>query len=164
MTNLFLKGLEGCVNLEELSLDDNCISRIEGISRLARLRMLSLGHNYIFNIDKEHLNHKNNLEYLCLENNFISSLSGLRELTGLNELYISNNRIDSVREVFYLKVSHLMSFIQITRLKIFNSWKVELSKLHLVIHLVQNINLVKSTHYNGRSHINILDFPNVHIF
>ena len=98
-----MQGLDGCSNLEELSLEHNCITRIEGLSRLTKLKHLSLGHNYITALDSTTLSNLSQLQYLCMENNKIPSLLGIQKLASLMELYMGNNTIDNVREVFYLK-------------------------------------------------------------
>jgi Leucine-rich repeat (LRR) protein len=100
------QGLDGCSKLEELSLENNCIRRLEGASFWPQLRRLSLGHNFITTFEGSGLDKNGNrLQCLSAESNNITSLSGLQKVSGLVELYLSNNLIDSVREVFSLKVN-----------------------------------------------------------
>lgn len=80
------------------------ISKVEGVQHLKHLQRLSLGHNCISNLDGSGLECLPNLMYLTLDNNRISSLAGLHKVQGLVELYLANNRIETLREVFYLKV------------------------------------------------------------
>ena len=91
------------MNLEELSLEHNCITKLEGLTRLVRLRRLSLGHNYISSLDGSAIEHLQQLQYLSMENNKVSGLFGVQKTTSLVELYLGNNNIDNIREVFYLK-------------------------------------------------------------
>lgn len=103
--------------MEELSLQDNCICRIEGISKLTQLRRLSLGNNCIVSIENTGLQCLSSLHYLSLENNLISSLMGIQKLSTLVEFYIGNNKITNMREVFYLKVNNkLLNFNTVERL------------------------------------------------
>ena len=63
------QGLDLCQNLEELSLEHNCITRIEGISKLTNLVTLMLGHNYIQSLENSGLDKLLNLQYLSIESN-----------------------------------------------------------------------------------------------
>ncbi len=107
--NSCLQGLDNCVKLEELSFENNCLTKIDGLVRLTHLRRLSLGHNYITSLDDGVLERLTQLQYLSLENNTITSLAGLQRLSSLIELYLANNDIANIREVFYLKVGILPS-------------------------------------------------------
>lgn len=49
------QGLDGCSQLEELYLDDNCIYKLDGLSRLHGLRRLSLSNNYLSQLDPSEL-------------------------------------------------------------------------------------------------------------
>jgi len=96
--------------MEELSLENNCISRLEGISNLVHLRRLSVGNNYLSAVDTAGLHCLTHLHYLSMENNCLVSLAGLQKVNSLVEVYIGNNLICNVREVFFLKVT-LMEFL-----------------------------------------------------
>lgn len=97
------------MRLEELSLDNNCISRLEGISKLTQLRRLCLACNFISTLENSGIHYLGHLTYLSLEGNRLSSLLGLQKMSTLVELYVGNNLICSVREIFYLKVSSIQS-------------------------------------------------------
>ncbi len=117
-TEFYLQGLEQCHNLEELSLEHNCISKLEGIGRLSKLRHLSLSHNYIVSLEHSGLEHLANLHYLALDSNRVNSLAGMQRVQVLVEFYIGNNNVANVREIFYLKVSNstdLVNFLKFFR-------------------------------------------------
>ena len=103
---LLLQGLDHCHRLEELSLENNCICKIEGVSKLTQLRRLSVGKNYITSLENTGLHFLTHLHYLALDNNKVSSIIGLQSMTSLVELYVGNNQISNIRDVFHLKVSH----------------------------------------------------------
>ena len=92
--------------MEELSLEHNCISKLEGIGRLSKLRHLSLSHNYIVSLEHSGLEHLANLHYLALDSNRVNSLAGMQRVQVLVEFYIGNNNVANVREIFYLKVGN----------------------------------------------------------
>ena len=100
------QGLDSCTKLEELSLERNCIKRLEGFGQLIRLRRLSIGYNCIGTIDG--LEQLVQLQYLSLESNAIATLTGLQKLIGLSELYANNNLVHNIREVFCLKVCDVL--------------------------------------------------------
>lgn len=99
------KGFDHCMKLQELSLENNCISKLEGISKLTQLKRLCLGNNLISTLENTGIHYLVQLTYLSLEGNRLSSLLGLQKMSTLVELYVGNNIISSVREIFYLKVS-----------------------------------------------------------
>ena len=98
------------MNIEELSLEHNCITKIENISKLTKLKRLTLGHNYLSSLDGCGLDKLTQLQYISVESNRLKSLLGLQRNTALIEVYAGNNLIENVREVFYLKVSVLNEF------------------------------------------------------
>ena len=98
-----ISGLDNCTNLEELHLENCCLTRLEGFHRLVKLRRLDLGHNLIAALDATVLEKLTSLTYLCLDNNKITSLAGLHRCVSLIELYLGNNAISNIREVFCLK-------------------------------------------------------------
>ena len=98
------QGLENCTKLEDLSLDDNCISRLDGLGKLTRLRRLSLAHNQLTSLDTGTLAFLPHLIYLAVDDNHLTSLAGLQQAQSLVELYIGNNIITNIREIFLLKV------------------------------------------------------------
>lgn len=92
-----MKGLQSCMALEELFLEDNRITVIENLSNCTRLKRLDLGSNAITTITG--MEKLDNLTQLSLENNQVSSLSGLQHLASLMELYIANNLIAQTSEL-----------------------------------------------------------------
>ena len=105
--------------MEELSLEDNCISKLEGLHSLKNLQKLSLGHNFISTVESSGLEHLPSLVYLSLDCNRITTLAGLQKLQSLAELYVANNRIETLREVFYLKVKLAQSKNSVNSLSAF---------------------------------------------
>ena len=97
--------MDHCYRLEELSLENNCIAKLEGVSKLTQLRRLSVGKNYITSLENTGLHFLVHLHYLSLDNNKISSIVGLQSMTSLVELYVGNNQVANIRDVFHLKVS-----------------------------------------------------------
>ena len=98
------QGLDRCSQLEELSLDNNCIRHIEGASHWPLLQRLSLADNLISSIDDSGLDSLTRLQYLSLENNCITSMTGFQQISALSELYLSGNLVNNARSIFSLKV------------------------------------------------------------
>eukprot|EP00736_Rhodelphis_marinus_P010350 Rmarinus@m.14060 len=96
-----LEGLENCTFLEELSLEENRIMKIENLDNLTFMKKLDLGKNKISRI--EGLLNLSHLTQLSIEDNELSSLAGLSHLSNLMELYAGNNRISDLREILQLK-------------------------------------------------------------
>jgi len=96
-----IEGLEKCVLLEELSLEDNRVIKLENLGCLTMLARLDLGKNKITRVEGlEALTH---LTQLSLEDNDVTSLSPLAKLPSLMEVYIGNNRLGQLKEVQHLK-------------------------------------------------------------
>jgi Leucine-rich repeat (LRR) protein len=89
-----LTGLEYCVNLGWLYLDDNNISDISSLAGLTNLQELHLGGNNISDISA--LAHLTNLWYIGLHQNSISDISPLAGLTNLEELFLGGNNISDL--------------------------------------------------------------------
>ena len=90
-------------NLEVLLLDDNPIKDIEPISELTNLKELSLSNTKINNITP--LANLTNLEFLNISN--CENLKGyfvLKNLKNLKVLNIAGNSIDSLSELYALKI------------------------------------------------------------
>ncbi|XP_010253998.1 PREDICTED: protein phosphatase 1 regulatory subunit pprA-like [Nelumbo nucifera] len=68
-------GFQDCVSLEELYLSHNGISKMEGLSTLANLRVLDVSSNKLTTIDD--IEHLTRLEDLWLNDNQIASLEGI---------------------------------------------------------------------------------------
>lgn len=107
------QGLECCSRLEEVSLENNCITKLDGLGKLSHLIRLSLAQNYVTSVDGAMLQHLTSLAYLSLENNLMTCLSGLQRLTALMELYMGNNQVASIREAYFLKVGWIIHYINL---------------------------------------------------
>eukprot|EP00795_Rhopilema_esculentum_P008396 gene8396-14373_t len=99
----FYKGLESCPRIEELSLAGNCISKLEGIDHLLKLKSLNLDNNNLMSIDATNFEKLSELRHLSLENNSIARIKGLQKAVSLYDLFIGNNKITNMREIFHLK-------------------------------------------------------------
>jgi hypothetical protein len=96
ITNIsLLENLNTLIDLEELILDNNRISKIQSLDTLINLKKLSLKNNNISKI--EGLNKLSKLEVLNLENNKISELEGLNNLINLKELNLWDNQIKELK-------------------------------------------------------------------
>jgi len=96
-----IQGLERCVLLEELLMEENRITKIENVEQLHNLKKLDLGKNKIAAI--ENLLALTKLAQLSLEDNEVTALSGLAKLSTLLELYLGNNRVADLKEALNLK-------------------------------------------------------------
>lgn len=84
-----LSKLENC---EQLSLSTNCIEKISSLNGLRKLKILSLGRNYIKNLgglDPV----ADTLEQLWVSYNNIEKLKGITVLKKLRVLYMGNNSV-----------------------------------------------------------------------
>lgn len=91
-------SLGSLVNCERLALSTNSIDRINPLTGMSKLKILSLGRNVIKKIEKLE-DVAGTLEELWLSYNNISTLDGLSHLTNLTTLYLSNNAIKSWAEL-----------------------------------------------------------------
>uniref|UniRef100_A0A8C6WKY8 Uncharacterized protein n=1 Tax=Neogobius melanostomus TaxID=47308 RepID=A0A8C6WKY8_9GOBI len=125
-------GLDCCLKLEELSLNNNNITTVTGerqphsehstsvlyevcnrrhflflvgLLKLRSLNRLSLDGNQLTHLDASVLEQLPNLTFLSLDRNAISSLHGIQRVRPLLELYIGNNHVSTTRDIYYLKVS-----------------------------------------------------------
>uniref|UniRef100_A0A3B3TFY9 Leucine rich repeat containing 9 n=1 Tax=Paramormyrops kingsleyae TaxID=1676925 RepID=A0A3B3TFY9_9TELE len=98
-----IEGLEKCRQLKELSLDDNDISRLDGLSCLHQLTRLSMNGNRLSSLDTCIFDELPFLHFLSMENNRLGSLRGTQRARSLFELYVGNNRIGATRDIYYLK-------------------------------------------------------------
>ncbi|KAK3279254.1 hypothetical protein CYMTET_12847 [Cymbomonas tetramitiformis] len=88
-----ITALHQCVNLVELNLSDNLVSKIEGIETLSKLKKLVLTNNKITRV--ENLGSLESLEHLLIQGNQITSLEALNlplltQLPKLRSLYLKN--------------------------------------------------------------------------
>lgn len=100
-----IDNLFGIESLTKLQLDNNIITRIQGLDSLVQLKWLDLSFNLIEKI--EGLENLRLLEDLSLFQNRITMLEGLDTLENLNVLSVGNNLIlsldDSVRYLHGLR-------------------------------------------------------------
>ncbi|GLI69173.1 hypothetical protein VaNZ11_013742 [Volvox africanus] len=90
---LRISGLDRCINLVELNLTGNQITKIEGLESTVQLQRLILTSNKITAIDG--LSHLSRLEGLWLQDNRLASLESLAlpqlaQLPALHSLYLQN--------------------------------------------------------------------------
>ncbi|XP_059047318.1 dynein axonemal light chain 1-like [Achroia grisella] len=84
--------LSSLLNCEKLSLSTNTIEKVSGLNTLKKLRILSLGRNYIKSFaGMECLG--DTLEELWISYNLIEKLKGINVLRNLKVLYMSNNLV-----------------------------------------------------------------------
>ncbi|KAM3955260.1 dynein axonemal light chain 1 [Aphomia sociella] len=84
-------------NCEKLSLSTNTIEKVSGLNTLKKLRILSLGRNYIKSFaGMECLS--DTLEELWISYNLIEKLKGINVLRNLKVLYMSNNLVKEWNE------------------------------------------------------------------
>ncbi|KAF6771460.1 hypothetical protein AHF37_09919 [Paragonimus kellicotti] len=98
-------------NLEEISAQDNCLTSVEKLGSLRKLRRLLVGRNFLksFHVPKE--NGFSSLEVLVLQSNCIQLLSELSTCCKLKELYVGNNSITELKAIINLKtLTDLMVF------------------------------------------------------
>lgn len=100
-TILDLSGIEGCENLETLTLASTKIEDITPLKSLTKLRKLDLTDNRISDITP--LNGLRSLRWLNLVENRIEDITPLRNLTNLSDLYLKNNRIKDLSPLKGLK-------------------------------------------------------------
>ena len=95
--NLKILSLNCLTHLEELSLQYNELSTIEGIQKLKNITKLELQGNAISDISClssfEHLTHLN------LENNQISDYRGLEKIQNLTHINLAHNKISKLRDL-----------------------------------------------------------------
>jgi internalin A len=96
-----LKGLEACMSLAALDLEENEVSDLSPISELKRLQTITLKKNKIE--DLKPLAGLSSLQYLQLEDNAVTDVTPLEKLEALNSLYLSNNKIEDVKPLTGLK-------------------------------------------------------------
>ncbi|XP_023945555.1 dynein axonemal light chain 1 [Bicyclus anynana] len=85
-------SLATLVNCEKLSLSTNMIEKVTALNSLKKLRILSLGRNYIKSFaGMECLG--DTLEELWISYNLVEKLKGINVLRNLKVLYMSNNLV-----------------------------------------------------------------------
>ncbi|KAK4822727.1 LOW QUALITY PROTEIN: hypothetical protein QYF61_019724, partial [Mycteria americana] len=101
-------GIDSCLNLEELTSDENYISTLDGISKLTKLSRYSVNNNHLNSL-------KRHPHYISIENNRIISLVGLKKTYSLIKLYISNNFVYTNQERHHLKGFPVANFPEDSR-------------------------------------------------
>lgn len=94
--------LHDLVACTHLSLSTNCIDRIQPLTGLKNLKILSLGRNNIKAVSKLD-DVANTLEQLWISYNSIEKLDGFTNMRALRILYISNNNIKQFDELNKLR-------------------------------------------------------------
>ncbi|MCA9129349.1 MAG: leucine-rich repeat domain-containing protein [Planctomycetales bacterium] len=89
-----LQGLEHCVALEELDLEDNKIYDISAIAELKLLLSVTLTDNNITDIKP--LANLTRMQYLQLDDNQVIDISPLENISNMRSLYLGGNRIQDV--------------------------------------------------------------------
>jgi Leucine-rich repeat (LRR) protein len=89
-----LAGLEYCVNLEILDLEDNLVSDIGRLAGLGLLRELRLDHNMLSDVSP--LSGLSHLENLYLRDNQIGDISPVSGLTNLQLLFFTSNSVADI--------------------------------------------------------------------
>lgn len=96
-----LAGLEHCVAVQEIDLEDNEITDLSPLAGLKLVQSLTLAHNKIESIAP--LAELERLQYLELSSNSVSDLSPLAKMTNMRSLYLSDNKITKIDVVKGLK-------------------------------------------------------------
>jgi protein phosphatase 1 regulatory subunit 7 len=97
-----IQCLNSLVNLRRLSIQSNRLTAIEGLSALTSLEELYLSHNGIWSI--EGLERLVRLKTLDISSNRVTSLQNLSHLVQLEELWMNDNQIQYMSEVRRLSV------------------------------------------------------------
>jgi Leucine-rich repeat (LRR) protein len=89
-----LTGIQYCINLDGIELQENQINDISALSSLSKLTLLALHENQISDISA--LSSLTNLIELYIDENQISDITVLSSMTMLRELHASGNQISDV--------------------------------------------------------------------
>jgi len=96
-----LRGLEKCLSLALLDLEDNDIADIDPIMGLKRLQSINLAKNRIGDLTA--LTNLDRIQYLHLADNRIVDLEPLQGLSNLRTLYLSNNKVKDLQPIAKLE-------------------------------------------------------------
>ncbi|KAM6255875.1 LOW QUALITY PROTEIN: leucine-rich repeat-containing protein 9 [Spheniscus humboldti] len=127
-----IEGIESCLNLEELTLDENYISTLDGISKLTKLTRHSVNNNHLISLKRPVFENLSYPHYISIENNRITSLVGLKKTYSLTELYISNNFVYTNQETHHLKGLTNLIILDMSRNIV---WKQDHYRLLVLFHL-----------------------------
>ncbi|VUZ42879.1 unnamed protein product [Hymenolepis diminuta] len=130
-----LKFLNGLEQLEELSIESNGLTSLQGIGDFKNLQILLAGDNFIKTIANLGFKGLKNLKVLALDSNELSSITHLKHCHSLQQIYISGNNITDYQSVLALQN---MPDLKVLDMR-FNPIKLNLSKhrLRTIYHLPQ---------------------------
>jgi len=91
------QDLEKLALLEELRIDHNQLTDLQGLDKLTKLKKLELNHNQL--TDMKELEKLTQLERLNVSNNRLTDVKGLEKRTELTFLNIGNNNLTDVKGI-----------------------------------------------------------------
>ena len=103
-----IEGLNNLVELEYLNLNDNQISKIQGLEKLANLKYLHLKNNQITKI--QGLDKSTKLRWLNIEGNNIDTIQGLDNLKNLKNINFFDTNIPK-KEIKQFKINNPEIFV-----------------------------------------------------
>lgn len=130
-----LAGLEHCVAVQEIDLENNQIEDLSQLSGLKLLQSINLAGNQIQSV--EPLKDLDRVQYLELSRNKISDIAPLAKMSNMRSLYLSDNQIQSIEVVeqlpkvwtLYLANNPVEDFGPIGKLKWLSSLDLSRCKL-----------------------------------
>lgn len=105
-----LDGLQLCINLTVLSLQDNRIVDLTPLSKLFDLEVLSLNGNPV--VDLSPLKSLKSLRTLFLGKTLVSDLSFVRELPSLREISVVFTNVTSLAELYFCRVLEFTPYLE----------------------------------------------------
>ncbi|KAM6134155.1 LOW QUALITY PROTEIN: leucine-rich repeat-containing protein 9 [Phoenicopterus ruber ruber] len=127
-----LTQIEGMgLNLQELTSGENCISTLDGISKLAKLTRLRVNNNHLISLRKYVFENLSHPHYISIENNRITSFI-VNKTYSLIKLYISNNFVTTNQEIHHLKGLPNLIVLDMSRNIV---WKQDHYQLFVLFHL-----------------------------
>jgi hypothetical protein len=130
-----LQGLEHCVAVQEIDLEDNQIEDIGPLADLKLLQSINLAGNKIQSV--EALKELERVQYLELSRNEIEDISPLAKMTNMRSLYLSENKIKKIGVIknfpkawtLYLAKNPVRSFKPIGKMEWLSSLDLSACKL-----------------------------------
>jgi internalin A len=92
-----LQGLENCVAVQLIDLENNHIADLGPLAELKLLQSINVAHNQISSI--EPLKELERVQYLQLSGNSVSDLAPLAKMKNMMSLYLSDNKIEDIAVV-----------------------------------------------------------------
>jgi internalin A len=89
-----LEGLQHCVSVQEIDLENNEISDLKPLTDLKLIQSLNLAGNRIFSI--ESLAALSRIQYLELSRNSVTDIYPLSNMSNMRSLYLSENKIEKL--------------------------------------------------------------------